>query len=274
MQNINSFLFNESFKEMKKRLNYLIILVFQLGFSQNQNLDSSLINNWTNSWINFSKTCEKIDSDSESLLAYSSARDLIVESKKHKNIYEKIFLINKAKTLLFYGISYTKSMMYKSRNPNTTGNENLNRKILETIYPRQINFSNKNLIESELRVNQSMTNFYLVSNMNSYEKLKKLCANERLSLVSSDLDKYYLNALFSVRITNFKIYVTFISDIFYSIYENPTDVQISDYFTDITKIGRYLDNLSDDMNLEKEINNLIFNDTILINLLNESIKKL
>lgn len=254
---------------MKEHLKYILIIVFQISFSQVslEKEDSVLINKWKDSWVGFSKTAEKIDSDSESLWAYSEAKNIILKSSNCKNVLEQIFQLNKAKTLIFYGMSYTKSIV----NNNSL---HLNRKILESIYPRETNFSYKNLIESEFMVNESMANFYLVSKMSNYKKLNNLCEKDRLDLASINFDNYFYGALFRTRITNFKIFISFISDIFYLKNDNPTNTQIVDYFKDIPKIAEFFDNLNENTNLENEIKRLIKNDTILIDLLNKSIKEL
>jgi hypothetical protein len=254
---------------MKEHLKYILIIVFQISFSQVslEKADSVLINKWTDSWVNFSSTAEKIDNDTESLWAYSEARNLIKNSKSSKNVLEQIFQLNKAKTLIFYGMSYTKSIV-------NNDSLNLNRKILQSIYPSDTKFSYKNLIESEFMVNESMTNFYLVSKMSSYKKLNNLCMEDRLDLASVNFDIYFYSALFNARITNFKIFISFISDIFYLKNDNPTNTQIVEHFKDIPKIAEFFDNLNEDTNLENEIKQLIKNDTILIDLLNKSIKEL
>lgn len=261
---------------MKINFNILLLILFQIGFSQTKIEKEYILltNNLAESWITFSKTVEIIDNDSESLWAYSEARKIINQSKLSNNVFEKIFLINRAKTLIFYGMSYTKSIMYKSKYPNDSLGENLNIKILTTIYPSGKEFNTKNLIESELMVNESMVNFYLVSQMSSYEKLKKICEDKRTQLSPIKQDKYWLSRYVSNKIANYKIYITFISDIFYIVNNNPSDEQIEKHFNEIIKIGTYLDNLDDNMDLEREVINLVKNDITLINTLNKSINLL
>jgi hypothetical protein len=113
---------------MKINLNILVLIVFQIGFSQTKAeiTDNNVANKLAESWISFSKTAKIIDHDTESLWAYSEARNLINQSKLNNNIFEKILLMNKAKTLIFYGMSYTKSIMYKSLYPNDSLGENTN----------------------------------------------------------------------------------------------------------------------------------------------------
>jgi hypothetical protein len=251
---------------------------FQVGFSQTKTdfSNNNILSNWEDNWIKFSKTAEKIDNDSESLGAFSEARKLIYESKKSTNLSEKMFLVNKAKTLIFYGMSYTKAVIQDSNNIQNNINKSYLKEINSKIYPSDKKFSTKNLIESELYVNESMVNFYLVSNMQSYDEINKMCKVKRneMNLENLNFRMFWLNALFSIKKTNFKINVKFLADLFYVKNSNPSANEVKIRFKKLLEVGDYLDKISSKMQLENELIRLIQNDNIIVADLIKSIDEL
>jgi hypothetical protein len=256
----------------------IVITNFQIVVSQTKNeiTNSNISTNWENNWIKFSGTVEKIDNDSESLEAYSEARKLINRSKKITNLAEKMFLVNKAKTLIFYGMSYSKAVNLDSKNIQNNIRKSYLKEIISKIYPTDRKYNTKNLIESELYVNESMVNFYLVSDMKSYDEINVLCLKKRkeVNLENLDLRMYWLNALFSIKKTNFKISVKFLADLFYIKNNNPTENEIAIKYKKVLDIGKYLDSINNDMKLENELIRLIQNDNIIVSYLIKSIDEL
>lgn len=263
---------------MNKIFALIIITNFQIAVSQTkiEITNNNISANWEDNWIKFTETAEKIDNDSESLGAYSEARKLINESKKTTNLAEKMFLVNKAKTLIFYGMSYTKAVNLESNSIQNNIKKGYLKGIISKIYPTERKYSTKNLIESELYVNESMVNFYLVSNMRSYDEINVMCLKKReeVNLENLNFRMYWLNALFSIKKTNFKISVKFLADLFYMKNNNPSANEFAIRFKKFLDIGKYLDTINDDMKLENELIRLIQNDGIIVTNLIKSIDEL
>ncbi len=237
--------------------NKLIILLLLTSITTVKAQDDNFINekslilkNQTENLIQLARIANIIDSDSESYGAFEYSDSLLLSvGKSGNNYYMDLSKIYAAQSIIFYGMSYTKSIMAISRGDNYSLSE-LNKTIIQP--------SNSNMIEyyslskNELYSIYSTINFYKVGRMPRYADMTKLFEKDSLKLENA-FKNYDKKSAF--RITSFnnkklfyKIFIGLIIDL-YSI-NNPDidDSTFNNYALNLVNLGKEMDKIPTDYN--------------------------
>src|SRR5574344_300392 len=213
---------------MKTHWIFILVLIVILNScnAQENNLKekSIILTNQTIALRDFAKIADIIDSDTESYWAYEYADSILssidLSGKPYLKDLNKIY---SAYTHIFYGMSYTRSILAISRGDKYSLEE-LNRTIIQPSTNDIANYHN--LAKNELSSIYSMINFYKVSRMPRYNDMYTLFQND--SLESENIFKSY-PAKTAYRIVSFenkklyfKTFVGLIIDI-YSINNQNTE---------------------------------------------------
>lgn len=159
---------------------------------------SKTLNNQIDNLIEFQKIANKIDSDSESYWAYGQANELLKSvDGSGKNFDRDLSRIYAAYTHVFYGMSYTKSIMAISRGDDYSLNE-LNSTLIKDTEAQKTDYYN--LSKKELSSIYSIINFYKVSSMPKFPDMNERyqgfsSKNEELFKKYSALSAYKISSL-------------------------------------------------------------------------------
>jgi hypothetical protein len=242
--------------------NILIVLITSMAFTicsgQNEKFlaeKSIILKNQSESLLKFSKIANIIDSDDESYWAYKYA-DIALSTidKSGKNYYYDLKKIYSAYSLIFFGMSYTRTVMAISRGDNYTFKE-LNGTIIKSTTEKNIDFNV--LSKDELSSIYSIINFYKVGRMPRYGRMMELFQN------SSAENKYYIDnktkeqAFKLISLNNKKLYFKIFAGLIVDIYginnQDVDDNTYNNFVQLILKQGEKMDEIPTD---EQEILNL------------------
>jgi hypothetical protein len=206
---------------------------------------STILKNQSESLLKFSKIANVIDSDDESYWAYKYADStLSTIDKSGKNYYNDLNKIYSAYSHIFYGMSYTRTVMAISRGDNYTFEE-LNGTIIKPTNEKEIDFDV--LSDNELSSIYSIINFYKVSRMPRYDNMNEMFKNS-----NSKNNVYFKNntkeQAFKVTSLNnkklfFKIFAGLIIDIYGINNQDADDKTYNNYVQLILKQGEKMDEI-------------------------------
>ena len=234
---------------MKTHLIFILVLIAILNScnAQENNLKekSIILTNQTIALRDFAKNADIIDSDTESYWAYKYADSILSSIDLSGKTYLKdLNKIYSAYTHIFYGMSYTRSILAISRGDKYSLEE-LNRTIIKPSTNDNANYHN--LAKNELSSIYSMINFYKVSRMPRYNDMYTLFQND--SLESENIFKSY-PAKTAYRVVSFenkklyfKTFVGLIIDIYSINNQNTEESEYNKYVQGLIKLGEEMDKI-------------------------------
>lgn len=234
---------------MKTHLIFILVLIAILNScnAQENNLKekSIILTNQTIALRDFAKNADIIDSDTESYWAYKYADSILSSIDLSGKTYLKdLNKIYSAYTHIFYGMSYTRSILAISRGDKYSLEE-LNRTIIKPSTNDIANYHN--LAKNELSSIYSMINFYKVSRMPRYNDMYTLFQND--SLESENIFKSY-PAKTAYRVVSFenkklyfKTFVGLIIDIYSINNQNTEESEYNKYVQGLIKLGEEMDKI-------------------------------
>ncbi len=234
---------------MKTHWIFILVLIVILNScnAQENNLKekSIILTNQTIALRDFAKIADIIDSDTESYWAYEYADSILSSIDLSGKTYLKdLNKIYSAYTHIFYGMSYTRSILAISRGDKYSLEE-LNRTIIQPSTNDIANYHN--LAKNELSSIYSMINFYKVSRMPRYNDMYTLFQND--SLESENIFKSY-PAKTAYRIVSFenkklyfKTFVGLIIDIYSINNQNTEESEYNKYVQGLIKLGEEMDKI-------------------------------
>lgn len=234
---------------MKTHFIYALVLIFTLNGcnTQENNLKekSLILTNQSIALRDFAKTANIIDSDTESYWAFGYADSILssidLSGKTYLNDLNKIY---SAYTHIFYGMSYTKSIMAIASGDNYSLEE-LNRTIIQPSTKEITDYYS--LAKNELSSIYSMINFYKVGGMQRYNDMYTLFQND--STVSENTFKNYPaeKAYRIVSFENKKLYYKTILCLIVDIYsinnENTEKSEYDKYMQGLHELGVEMDKI-------------------------------
>ncbi len=225
---------------MRKLISTLFFFLFILSGAQAQQNaflkeKSKILDNQIDNLMEFQKIANKIDSDSESYWAYGQAKELLKSvDRSGKNFDRDLSKIYATYTYIFYGMSYTKSIMAMSRGEDYSLTE-LNKTLIKDPNLKEKEYYN--LSKQELASIYSIINFYKVSRMPKYSKMYERFQQD--SKENEQLFKDYpaVSAFKIKTLDNKKLYfMTFVNLIIDLYLVNNQDVSDSDYEIYVQKL--------------------------------------
>ncbi|MCL7765034.1 hypothetical protein MPF19_16545 [Polaribacter sp. Z014] len=243
--------------------NSFILFIFLIAFTsysaQNENYlkeKSLILKNKYETLKKFSEIANIIDSDSESYWAYKYADSTLTTiDKSGKNYYKDLTKIYSAYSHIFYGMSYTRTVMSISRGGDYSLEE-LNKTIIK---PFNKTVDLPNLSETELKSIYSIINFYKVSRMQRYNNMndlfkKNILKNESI-FKNASKEQAYKIASFNNKKLFFMIFAGLIIDIYTLNNKGVDDTIYNNYMQNILKLGEKMDEIPSDntkiMNLKE-----------------------
>lgn len=226
-----------------------LVLIFILNGcnAQDNNLKekSIILTNQSIALRDFAKNADIIDSDTESYWAYEYTDSILSSIDLSGKTYLKdLNKIYSAYTYIFYGMSYTRSILAISRGDKYS---------LEELIGTNIQPSTKDiadyhsLAKNELASIYSMINFYKVSRMPRYNDMYTLFQND--SLESENTFKNY-PAKTAYRVVSFenkklyfKTFVGLILDIYSINNQNTEESDYKKYVQGLIKLGEEMDKI-------------------------------
>jgi len=226
-----------------------LVLIFILNGcnAQDNNLKekSIILTNQSIALRDFAINADIIDSDTESYWAYEYADSILSSIDLSGKTYVKdLNKIYSAYTHIFYGMSYTKSILAISRGDKYSLEE-LNRTIIQPSTKDIADYHS--LAKNELASIYSMINFYKVSRMPRYNDMYTLFQND--SLESENTFKNY-PAKTAYRVVSFenkklyfKTFVGLIIDIYSINNQNTEESEYNKYVQGLIKLGEEMDKI-------------------------------
>jgi hypothetical protein len=223
-------------------------MVFTSFTGQNEKFlteKSTILKNQSESLLKFSKIANVIDSDDESYWAYKYADStLSTIDQSGKNYYIDLNKIYSAYSHIFYGMSYTRTVMAISRGDNYNFEE-LNGTIIKSANDKEIDY--KLLSNNELSSIYSIINFYKVSRMPLYNNM-----NEMFKSSYSENNAYFKSntkekAFKITSLNNKKLFFKILSDLIIDIYginnQDASDDTYNNYVQSIVKQGEKMNEI-------------------------------
>lgn len=240
-----------NFKLYRMRIHWIctLVLIFILNGcnAQDNNLKekSIILTNQSIALSDFAKNADIIDSDTESYWAYEYTDSILSSIDLSGKTYVKdLNKIYSAYTHIFYGMSYTRSILAISRGDNYSLEE-LNRTIVQPSTKEIVDYHS--LAKNELSSTYSMINFYKVSRMPRYNDMYTLFQND--SLENENTFKNY-SAETAYRIVSlenkklfFKSFVGLIIDIYSINNQNAEESDYNKYMQGLVKLGEEMDKI-------------------------------
>jgi hypothetical protein len=225
----------------------VLIIILNSCNAQDNNLKekSIILTNQSIALSDFAKNADIIDSDTESYWAYEYTDSILSSIDLSGKTYVKdLNKIYSAYTHIFYGMSYTRSILAISRGDNYSLEE-LNRTIVQPSTKEIVDYHN--LAKNELSSIYSMINFYKVSRMPRYNDMYTLFQND--SLENENTFKNY-SAETAYRIVSlenkklfFKSFVGLIIDIYSINNQNAEESDYNKYMQGLVKLGEEMDKI-------------------------------
>jgi hypothetical protein len=255
----NNTLFKNEGNEMNNNLTHiilkvksistlLIILFFASCDGQDKKLlqvKSSILNNQSEKLIELAKVANVIDSDYVSYWAYGYADSILTTFDiPGKNYYEDLSKVYSATTHIFFGMSYTRSILAISRGDKYSLEE-LSKTIVEPLSIVEFDF--KRLSISELSSIYSIINFYKVSRMPRYDDMYILFQNDSLEMETTYKNYTAETAYRIVSLENkklhFKTFAGLIIDIYSINHQNSDKSGFNNYVQGLVKLGEEVDEI-------------------------------
>ena len=240
-----------NFKQYRIKTHWIcslvLILISNGCNAQDNNLKekSIILTNQSIALKDFAKIAYIIDSDTESYWAYEYT-DSILSSidLSGKTYWKDLNKIYSAYTHIFYGMSYTRSILAISRGDKYSLEE-LNRTIIQPSNKEIADYHS--LAKNELSSIYSMINFYKVSRMPRYNDMYTLFKND--SLKSENTFKNYpaKTAYRVVSFENKKLYFKTFAGLIIDIYsinnQNTEESDYNKYVQGLIKLGEEMDKI-------------------------------
>lgn len=225
---------------------FFVLLILSAAQAQQNSFltqKSKILDNQIDNLTEFQKIANKIDSDSESYWAYGQAKELLKSvDRSGKNFHRDLSRIYAAYTHIFYGMSYSRSIMAISRDEDYSLGELTNTLIKNPDLKKTDYY---NLSKQELSSIYGMINFYKVSRMPKYPDMFERF--QRDSLKNEQLFREYpAISAFRIRTLNNKklYYITFVNliiDIYAVNNPNVTDSDYKEFTQKIVELGQKMD---------------------------------
>lgn len=244
---------------MKSKLILFILSLFTtICVGQNEGFlteKATILKNQYENLLKFSKVATVIDNDRESYWAYNYADSTITTiDNSGKSYYEDLNKIYTAYSCVFYGMSYTRTVMSIARGDNYSFEE-LNETIIRS--PADTNISLSKLSNNELASIYSIINFYKVSRMPRFDDMEKMyqrfSANNKYYFENYTEQQAYKITSFNNKKLFFMIFAGLIIDIYKINNPSVADDTFKNYMQLILKQGEKMDEIPTD---ETEIINL------------------
>lgn len=227
---------------------FIISMVFTSCTGQNEKFlteKSTILKNQSESLLKFSKIANAIDSDDESYWAYKNADStLLTIDQSGKNYYIDLNKIYSAYSHIFYGMSYTRTVMAISRGDNYNFKE-LNGTIIKSANDKEIEYNL--LSNNELSSIYSIINFYKVSRMPRYnnmnEMFKSSYSENNAYFKSNTKEKAFKITSLNNKKLFFKIFAGLIIDIYGINNQDANDDTYNNYVQSILKQGEKMDEI-------------------------------
>lgn len=237
---------------MKKLISILfLVVVFSSAQGQQTTLlkeKGIILKNQVGNLNELQKIAIIIDSDDESYWAFGQAEKLLKSVSLSGNNYHKdLAKIYAAYTHIFYGMSYTKSIMAISRGDEYSLSE-LNSTIIKDYEIKDSAY--RTLSEYELSSIYSIINFYKVSRMPKYSDM-----NDRFKMFSKTNEQVFTDyppesAYKIMSFYNKKLYfltfVSLVNDLFMINNPNITESDYNKYIDELTQLGQQMDQIPSD----------------------------
>jgi hypothetical protein len=244
---------------------FITSLVFVSCNGQNLKEKSIVLQNQTESLLNLSKVANVIDDDTESYWAYKYADStLSTIDKSGKSYYKDLNKIYTAYSYIFYGMSYTRTVMAISRGDDYSFEE-LNQTIIQTKNDKIIDLSK--IAINEMSSIQSVINFYKVSRMERYGRMQNMFENsdtENKNIFDnhSQEQAYRIVSLNNKKLF-FKIFAGLIIDIYSINNQDVDDITFNNYAKSILKQGEKMDEIPSDIDKINALNDAEYYTNIL-----------
>jgi hypothetical protein len=244
---------------------FITSLVFVSCNGQNLKEKSIILQNQTESLLNLSKMANVIDDDTESYWAYKYADStLSTIDKSGKSYYKDLNKIYTAYSYIFYGMSYTRTVMAISRGDDYSFEE-LNQTIIQTKNDKIIDLSK--IAINEMSSIQSVINFYKVSRMERYGRMQNMFENsdtENKNIFDnhSQEQAYRIVSLNNKKLF-FKIFAGLIIDIYSINNQDVDDITFNNYAKSILKQGEKMDEIPSDIDKINALNDAEYYTNIL-----------
>lgn len=238
-------------KIINKFITFLFFAFITNGKAQNNDfiIEKSLIlKNQSESLVQLAKIASVIDSDTESYVAFKYSDSLLLSiDKSGKNFNLDLSKVYSAQSIIFYGMSYTKSIKAISRGDNYSLDE-LNKSIIQPSKSNIIDYYK--LSKNELFSIYSIINFYKVSRMARYANMNKLFENDLLKLESAFKNYEKKSAYRIISFNNkklfYKIFIGLIIDLHSINNPNIDDTTFNNYAQILVKLGEKMDKIPSD----------------------------
>jgi hypothetical protein len=235
---------------MKNKLMVFILsMVFISSIGQQKEIflteKSTILKNQSESLIQLARIADVIDTDTESYGAFKYSDSLLLSiDKSGKNFNLDLSKVYSAQSIIFYGMSYTRSILAISRGDDYSLKE-LNKTIIQPSKSNVIDYYT--LSKNELLSIYSIINFYKVGRMPRYAGMNELFEID--SLKTEDIFTNY-DKKSAYRITSFnnkklfyKVFVGLIIDIYGINNQDADDNTYNNYMQSIIKQGEKMDEI-------------------------------
>ena len=247
---------------MKKLL--FILLCYSLsGVAQDNqvlNLQKDILNNLKECGVSLIKVAPILDQDTESYWAYNRADSLLnTINLDGTEYYRDLSKVYSAYSLIFYGMSYTRSVyamsaVFRGERKDNYSLQELSNTIIH--YERGNEITYYQLSKNEIASIYSMINFYKASQMTAYDDMNNRYnyyfdnMEESYSVYSRNKERYKeIDIYRTIAIHNkklfFKTFSRFVLDIFLTRNQNISALEYEKFVNILNSKGQVLDNISD-----------------------------
>lgn len=231
-----------------------LVLIFILNGcnAQDNNFKekSIILTNQSIALSDFAKVADIVDSDTESYWAYEYTDSILSSIDLSGKTYLKdLTKIYSAYTHIFYGMSYTRSILAISRGDKYSLEE-LNSTIIQPSSKDVVDYHI--LAENELSSIYGMINFYKVSRMPRYDDMYTLFQSDSLENENTFKNYSAETAFRIVSLENkklyFKSFVGLIIDIYSINNQNAEESDYNNYMQGLVKLGEEMDKIPSNYN--------------------------